>query len=505
MHSESETLQSDLFISEETRLSQIEISNQWNQAVQSALEIASFVNPYEADVPEGTEVSAVDARRWSELGRQDDLRPRLVDQSTGEARLIDSGAMVSAARKLPGDKKSDTVKLIAVNGSKIETYGIRTLEFKINRKSYSIPAVICDIKQDILGMDFIHKYKIGFEWDTFDQSQLFITDKKANIKSPLQIVTVAKGLTRAHHVETVGQSASAGASPGAPPPPSGSLPLEALSKSNETIAFEVACVKQLGVKKEGVKKKSLEEQLEMHDKEYVDLIRKYPELLNPTFSKEEPVHGVYHRIDTEPGATPCRAKRRPIVSDPVMAAAGKEAWEQMERDGVIERVKAGSNTEWTSALHLVPKEGGGARPCSDFRELNRKTVPSSYPLPLLRDFSKKIHGSTIFSRIDLKSAFFNIPLLPEHKYKTTTLSPWGGAFVYNRLAFGLCSGPSSWQQLLDTILQDVPNTFCYLDDVLVWAKSKKEHDKIVEQVFQVLNTNKMALSVDKCIFGKPEI
>ena len=46
--------------------------------------------------------------------------------------------------------------------------------------------------------------------------------------------------------------------------------------------------------------------------------------------------------------------------DSAKAAAGKEAWEQMERDGVIERVKAGTNTDWSSALHLAPKAGGGA-------------------------------------------------------------------------------------------------------------------------------------------------
>ena len=162
-------------------MSQIEVSNQWDQSVQAALEIASLVNPYELDLPEGTEVSAVDARNWSNLGRQGDLRPRLVDKATGEARLIDSGAMISAARRLPGDKKSESVKLVAVNGSKIETYWFRELSFKINRKTYSISAVICDINQDILGSDFIHKYKIGFEWDDFHQTELFIVDKKTKI------------------------------------------------------------------------------------------------------------------------------------------------------------------------------------------------------------------------------------------------------------------------------------------------------------------------------------
>ena len=134
---------------------------------------------------------------------------------------------------------------------------------------------------------------------------------------------------------------------------------------------------------------------------------------------------------------------------------GKEVWDQMERDGVIEKVKANSNTDWSSALHLVDKPGGGVRPCSDFRLLNQKTVTDAHPLPLLRDFTDKVHGARVFSKVDLRSAFFNIPIWPAHKHKTLTLSPWGGSFVFNRLPFGLSSGPASWQKVLEWTLREI--------------------------------------------------
>ena len=128
--------------------------------------------------------------------------------------------------------------------------------------------------------------------------------------------------------------------------------------------------------------------------------------------------------------------------DSAKAAAGKAAWEQMERDGVIERVKAETNTDYSSALHLVPKPGGGARPCTDFRALNAQTVVDAHPLPLLKDFTSKIHGSKVFSVVDLRSAFFNVPILPEHRHKTLTLSPWGGVIYSQSLSVraGLRSG-----------------------------------------------------------------
>ena len=80
-----------------------------------------------------------------------------------------------------------------------------------------------------------------------------------------------------------------------------------------------------------------------------------------------------------------------MIANKAKAAEGKRIWQQMERDGVIERIKPGDNTDWASALHLADKPGGGVRPCSDFRELNKKTILDSYQLPILRDFTNKIH------------------------------------------------------------------------------------------------------------------
>ena len=232
---------------------------------------------------------------------------------------------------------------------------------------------------------------------------------------------------------------------------------------------------------------SLEDSLKVHSKEYQDLLKSFPKLLNPSFKKGEPVHGVYHKIETQ--GPPVTTKRRPIIANKAKNDAGKEAWEKMERDGVIERLPPDTPTSYTSALHLVDKPGGGVRPCSDFRALNAQTVPDVFPLPLLRDFTSKISGCNIFSVIDIRQAFFNIPIWPSHRYKTATLSPWGGTFIYNRLAFGLCSGPSSWQRLLEHVLRGIPNLFIYLDDCLIFSKTMEEHNKTLREVLTRLSDN----------------
>ena len=156
----------------------------------SALTIAEAVDPYKSDIPIGTVIRAVDALDWRPGERNCDIRPRLWDSSAGKNRLIDSGSQISVAMKSPGDKVDESLRLIAVNGSRIVTYGVKEISLKIGRKTYSISAVICDIQQDILGMDFVNKYKLNLEWDDFDQSELYLVDKRAQIRAPLQVVTV---------------------------------------------------------------------------------------------------------------------------------------------------------------------------------------------------------------------------------------------------------------------------------------------------------------------------
>ena len=242
-------------------------------------------------LPVGVEVPAIEASSWIKGHRNVDIHPKLVDKSTGVARLLDTGAQLSATPRQEGDLLDDSVTLIAVNGSRIPTYGTRQLSFNIGRKVYHQEALICDINQDILGMDFVDKYKLGLDWND-NETDLEIVDKKAKIRQKLTMVTVPPNLQRTSHL--VGQA-----------------PKSRSSELNATTLFEVSCMKSLD--EHETKRLKIEEALKLHEPEYVELIKPHPQLLEPNFKPGKPTHNVYHRIDTE--GLPTKSKRRPIIQD----------------------------------------------------------------------------------------------------------------------------------------------------------------------------------------------
>ena len=233
----------------------------------------------------------------------------------------------------------------------------------------------------------------------------------------------------------------------------------------------------------------------------VKLLQDNRELLTPIqmdYSIDIPNSEIQHTIDTGT-SRPVFARARQLP--PHKYDIAKKEFEYMLAAGIIEP----SNSEWASPLHMVPKTDGKTfRPCGDYRRLNSITKKDRYPLPHINSCMDKLHGKSIFSKLDIVKAYYQIPVAKQDQKKTAIITPFG-LFHFLRMPFGLCNAAQTFQRFIDSIFRDLPFVFTYIDDILVASRSEEEHKNHVKAVIERLAKHKMHIALEKCEFAVHEL
>lgn len=165
-----------------------------------------------------------------------------------------------------------------------------------------------------------------------------------------------------------------------------------------------------------------------------------------------------------------------------------------------------SSSPYSSPIVLVQKKDGGLRMCVDYRQLNAKTRKDAFPLPRIEESLDGLTGAKWFSTLDLASGYSQVEVAEKDRAKTAFCTPFG-LFEFNRMPFGLCNAPSTFQRLMERMFGDCwyQSVLLYLDDLIVFSSSVKQHLERLEEVFLRLQKQSLKVKLSKCHFFQTRV
>lgn len=240
--------------------------------------------------------------------------------------------------------------------------------------------------------------------------------------------------------------------------------------------------------------------IELTHQEQVQLDRLIQRLLTTT-SKALGTLKVMHEINVVPGTAPIKQKAYRV--SPFRQKMMEAELDKMLALGVVEP----SNSPWAAPVCMIPKRDGSQRFCIDFRLLNAVTIKDAYPIPNIDDILDNLGNTRYLSTLDIKSAYWQVPLAPEARAYTGFVVPGRGLHQFVRMPFGLSNAPATWQRIIDNVLgEDLkPFVWVYLDDIVVTAPDFPSHLRLLTTVLERLRGAGMVASAEKCKFCRSEL
>jgi hypothetical protein len=226
----------------------------------------------------------------------------------------------------------------------------------------------------------------------------------------------------------------------------------------------------------------------------------FPDVFPSTLPAGLPLdRGDAMRIDTDPNADP---PVRPVIR--LSIAELDELRKQLDELLAKGFIKP-STSPYGAPVLFVKKKDGTLRMCVDYRGLNRITRKNRHPLPRIDELIDRFRGARYFSKLDLLSGYHQQRIFEPHTHKTAFRCRYGH-YEFNVVPFGLTNAPASFSTMMRTVLNPVLDkcVVAYLDDILIYSKTKKEHLQHLRTVLRILRQNGLYAKLSKCTFLQEE-
>nr|XP_037273535.1 uncharacterized protein LOC119165467 [Rhipicephalus microplus] len=208
-----------------------------------------------------------------------------------------------------------------------------------------------------------------------------------------------------------------------------------------------------------------------------------------------------YTILLRPGAVPFSLSVPRRIPIPLREVVRHEL-DKLEEGGMIRRVD--NPTPWCSGLVVVRKADGSYQLCVDLTQLNEVVLRDRHILPTVEQVIGLLGDATVFSKLDATASFHQVKLSADSQELTTFITPFG-RYCFCRLPFGITSAPEYFQKQMARILEGQEGVAIMIDDILVFGRTREEHDARLSQVLSRLAKAGITLNQDKCRFGVSEV
>ncbi|GJT21774.1 putative reverse transcriptase domain-containing protein [Tanacetum coccineum] len=243
-----------------------------------------------------------------------------------------------------------------------------------------------------------------------------------------------------------------------------------------------------------------EDKSERKQIEDVPIVRDFPEVFPEDLPGLPPARPVEFQIDLIPGAAP--VARAPYRLAPSEMKELSEQLQELSDKGFIRP----SSSPWGAPVLFVKKKDGSFRMCIDYRELNKLTVKNRYPLPRIDDLFDQLQGSSIYSKIDLRSGYHQLRVREQDVPKTAFRTRYGH-YEFQVMPFGLTNAPAVFMDLMNRVCKPYLDKFVivFIDDILIYSKDEREHEEHLKAILELLKKEKLYAKFSKCEFWIPKV
>ncbi|GJX00315.1 putative reverse transcriptase domain-containing protein [Tanacetum coccineum] len=264
---------------------------------------------------------------------------------------------------------------------------------------------------------------------------------------------------------------------------------------NETLIVHGCQVFLAHVTTKKAEDKSKEKRLEN-----VPIVRDFPQVFPEDLSGLPPTRQVEFQIDLIPGASP--VDRAPYRLAPSEMKELSEQLKELSYKGFIRP----SSSPWGTPVLFVKKKDGSFRMCIDYRELNKLTVKNRYPLLRIDDLFNQLQGSSVYSKIDLKSGYHQLRVREEDIPKTAFRTCYGH-YEFQVMPFGLINAPAVFMDLMNRVCKPYLDKFVIvlIDDILIYLRNKREHEEHLKLILELLKKEELYAKFSMCEFWIPKL